>query len=90
MAAVSLQAQVPADPALARAMDSLFKKDQWYRQLIYAIDSNTVIKDSVARAAGIPAHRDSVLTYLVAGMGTLDASNFRFIDSVVEKAGLSR
>lgn len=62
-ATVPLQAQEASDPVLARAMDSIFKRDQQYRSLLYAIDTNRVIKDSIARAARVPA--DSVFEYLV-------------------------
>ncbi len=87
VAAVSLQAQVPSNPALARQMDSIFKRDQLYRQLIYAIDTSQALKDSIARAAGIPVGRDHVFDYLMHEMATIDSSNLRFIDSIVRKQG---
>ncbi|RPE13380.1 hypothetical protein EGT74_07595 [Chitinophaga lutea] len=86
-AAVALQAQVPTNPALARSMDSIFKRDQLYRQLLYAIDTNQVLKDSIARAARIPAQRDRVVEYLVNEMAIIDSANLRFIDSIIKKQG---
>lgn len=84
-AAIPLQAQVASDPVLARAMDSIFKKDQHYRSLLYAIDTNTAVRDSIARAARLPA--DSLFEYLLEEMSAVDASNLRFIDSVIKKRG---
>lgn len=84
-ATVPLQAQEASDPVLARAMDSIFKKDQHYRSLLYAIDTNTVIRDSIASAARLPA--DSLFEYLLDEMSAIDATNLRFIDSVIKTRG---
>lgn len=84
-AAIPLQAQDAPNTALARAMDSIYRKDQQYRLLLQAVQTNAALRDSVAHAAGIPADADTVYFYLLDEVLALDSSNIRFIDSITQR-----
>ncbi|AWO01313.1 hypothetical protein DLD77_06230 [Chitinophaga alhagiae] len=87
MAAIPMQAQDVGNAALARAMDSIYRKDQQYRLLLQAVETHPALKDSIARAAGITADADTVYFYLLDEVLALDAANVRFIDSVTRQEG---